>query len=61
MGKTEKSQKENHATKVTKIPKIKRRKYGMNETLVSVLGVEMHLSICNLGLNKIAPKQEILH
>ena len=25
--------KENHATKVTKIPKTKRRKYGMNETL----------------------------
>ena len=24
--------KENHATKVTKIPKTKRRKYGMNET-----------------------------
>ena len=26
--------KNNHATKVTKIPKTKRRKYGMNETLV---------------------------
>ena len=25
---------ENHATKVTKIPKTKRQKYGMNETLV---------------------------
>ena len=33
MGKTEKIQKENHATKVTKIPKTKRRKYGMNETI----------------------------
>ena len=33
MGKTEKKQKENHATKVTKIQKTKRRKYGMNETL----------------------------
>ena len=32
MGKTEKSRKENHATKVTKIPKTKRQKYGMNET-----------------------------
>ena len=32
MGKTEKNWKENHATKVTKIPKTKRRKYGMNET-----------------------------
>ena len=25
-------QKENHATKVTKIPKTKRQKYGMNKT-----------------------------
>ena len=32
MGETEKKRKENHATKVTKIPKTKRRKYGMNET-----------------------------
>jgi hypothetical protein len=32
MGKAEKNWKENHATKVTKIPKTKRRKYGMNET-----------------------------
>ena len=28
-----KNRKENHATKVTKIPKTKRRKYGMKETL----------------------------
>ena len=35
MGKTEKKLKENHATKMTKIPKTKRRKYGMNETLFS--------------------------
>ena len=37
MGKTEKKTggKENHATKVTKIPKTKRRKYGMNKTNVS--------------------------
>ena len=33
MGKTEKNRKENHATKVTKIPKTKRRKYGMNKTV----------------------------
>ena len=26
--------KENHATKGTKIPKTKRQKYGMNETLI---------------------------
>ena len=32
MGKTEKNRKENHATKVTKIPKTKIQKYGMNET-----------------------------
>ena len=30
MGETEKKRKENHATKVTKIPKTKRQKYGMN-------------------------------
>ena len=34
MGKTEKKRKENHATKVTKTPKTKRQKYGMNETLI---------------------------
>ena len=33
MGKTKK-RKANHATKVTKIPKTKRQKYGMNETYV---------------------------
>ena len=36
MGKAEKNQKENHATKVTKTPKTKGRKYGMNETQVKV-------------------------
>ena len=35
MGKTEKKWKENHATKVTKIPKTKRQKYGMKETYIS--------------------------
>ena len=34
MGKTEEKRKENHATKVTKIPKTKRQKYGMNETKI---------------------------
>ena len=33
-GKTEKNWKEDPATKVTKIPKTKRRKYGMNQTLI---------------------------
>ena len=32
MGKTKKKQKENHTTKVTKIPKTKRQKYGMIKT-----------------------------
>ena len=34
MGKTEKNRIENHATEVTKIPKTKRQKYGLNETLM---------------------------
>ena len=43
MGKTEKRRKENDATKVTKIPKTKRQKYGMNETLVmSKLRLRFH-------------------
>ena len=33
MGKTEKKRKENHTTNVTKIPKTKRQKYGMNKTM----------------------------
>ena len=33
MGKMEKNRKENHATKVTKIPETKRLKYGMNKIL----------------------------
>ena len=33
MGKAEKTREEYHATKVTKIPKTKTRKYGMNETI----------------------------
>ena len=34
VGQDGKNPKENHETKVTKIPKTKRRKYGMNETLI---------------------------
>ena len=34
-GQDGKKWKENHATKVTKIPKTKTRKYGMNETIVT--------------------------
>ena len=34
-GQDGKKQKENHATNVTKIEKTKRRKYGMNKTLVT--------------------------
>ena len=36
MDKAEKNRKENHTTKVTKIPKTKRQKYGMNETLALI-------------------------
>ena len=32
MGQMEKTRKENHATKLTKIPNTKRQKYGMNKT-----------------------------
>ena len=32
MGKTEKKRKENHAAEVTKMPKSKRQKYGINKT-----------------------------
>ena len=46
MDKTEKNWKENHSTKVTKIPKTKRRKYGMNETL------------CNMSI-KFLPKNDL--
>ena len=35
-GRDEKKWKENHATKVAKIPKTKRQKYGMNETNVII-------------------------
>ena len=34
-GQDGKKLKENHKTKVTKLPKTKRRKYGMNETMIS--------------------------
>ena len=35
MGKIDRNWKENRATKVTKIPKTKRRKYGMNKTIIN--------------------------
>ena len=34
----QKKQKENHATKVTKIPKTKRQKYGTNKPLMGKVG-----------------------
>ena len=34
-GQDGKKQKEKYATKVTKIPKTKRRKYGMNDTYIN--------------------------
>ena len=36
MSKMEKTRKENHPTKMTKLPKTNIRKYGMNETQMSV-------------------------
>ena len=36
-GQDRKKWKENQATKVTKIPKTKRRKYGMNETIIYII------------------------
>ena len=47
MGKTEKNRKENHATKVTKIPKTKRQKYGINETF----GIRMNSSLSEVHKN----------
>ena len=44
-GQDGKNRKGNHATKVTKIPKTKRRKYGMNETLVPFI---LKKSVLNL-------------
>ena len=51
MGKTEKNWKENHTTKVPKIPKTKRQKYEMNETKMFMLKPE---SNCNGRLLKIS-------
>ena len=51
MGKTEKNWKENHATKVTKIPKTKRRKYGMNETNVYQITCVLIKTLFNLTKN----------
>ena len=40
-GQDEKKRKENVATKVTKVPKTERQKFGMNETIIYLL--QMHL------------------
>ena len=47
----EKKGKENHGTKVTKIPKTKRRKYGTNETLVILLQYALDLRKPDLRKN----------
>ena len=47
-GQDGKKRKENHATEVTKIPKTKRRKYGMNETIASVHEGEKPLKCRNI-------------
>ena len=41
-GKMEKKGKENHGTKVTKIPKTKRRKCGMNEIIIDDQTIHMY-------------------
>ena len=51
MGKTEKKREENHATNVTKIPKTKRWKYGMNKTHTFVNAIDSGLKCKNFGLN----------
>ena len=43
MGKTQKIWKENHFTKVTKIPKTKERKYGMNKTMMNFIFLTLSL------------------
>ena len=52
----QKKRKENHATKVTKIPKSKRRKYGMNETC---MGLFKNYSVINQS--NIDCKWKIVH
>ena len=47
-GQDGKKQKENHASEVTKIPKTKRQKYGMNETKVEVAKICTTFSISNI-------------
>ena len=48
MGKTEKNlERKNHATKVTKIPKTKRRKYGMKETVMYILNQWLFVLLSN--------------
>ena len=43
MGKTDKKTPKNHATKVTKIQKTKRQKYGMNETIITKKKIETYM------------------
>jgi hypothetical protein len=46
-GQDGKKREKNHATKVTKIPKTKGQKYGMNETkVVNVSEFELHVIQC---------------
>jgi hypothetical protein len=46
MGETEKTRKETHTTKLTKISKTKRQKYGMNE----ILNFQSNLKFEQLGM-----------
>ena len=42
--------KENHATKVTKIPKTIRRKYGMNKTIMNLYKISFLFLFSNIFL-----------
>ena len=48
-GQDRKKGKENQATKVTKIPKTKRRKYGMNETRIGRKKTTERIPTCETG------------
>ena len=52
MGKTEKNRKENHATKVTKIPKTKSQKYKMNETTLHFISTSQPEKKCWMDSNE---------
>ena len=52
-GQDGKKRKENHATKVTQIPKTKRRRYEMNETMILIKSYGSYLFSENISVLKI--------